>query len=126
MKKVDIDDLKFYVYTKGFGHDKYVNIFNSSRVKWSIAKYVTMSEKERANLTSDPIMFCYGDLWSRCEWEMIIDSWPNQGNPEKVDTFRLYIEKNPELFMGFVNQVSKASARRYLKQERDRLKGNKV
>lgn len=106
------------------------NLFSFGRVKWSVARYVTMSEKEKKSLLSgDPLLFCFGDVWSRTEFEFIACPWPytdemtisNSG--VKVDTFEMYVKPNADLLMKMVNSVSVSSAKKYLAEERKRSKG---
>lgn len=128
MKK--LDELYFGVMLKDFNSKKMkqYNLFNFSRIKWSVARYRTMSKKERASI-ENPLMFCFSDVWSRCEYEMIISQFPFKDaqelydTGEKVDIFTLYVEPNAKLLIEMVNNVSVSSCREYIKAERKRLRG---
>lgn len=103
------------------------NLFNFGRVKWSVAKYVTMDDKEKNSLLSDPLRFCFGDVWGRTEYEFIVCPWGGlDGNEKvsdvgiKVDAFEMYVEPNATLLMDIVNRISENSARKYLREERAR------
>lgn len=98
------------------------NLFSLSRIKWSVARYITMSDEERKTLLSDPLHFCFGDVWGRCEYEFF--ARPMVGDQEeKTDVFQLYVEPNADYLMKIVNSISVNSAREYLRNERKRLRG---
>lgn len=136
-KKIDINKLYFgvklfpmsYASKSELNKLKTYNLFEFGRVKWSVAKYVAMTDKEKKSILSDPLHFCFGDVWSRTEFEFIACPWPytdemtisNSG--VKVDTWSLYVEPNADYLMSLVNSVSPTSARAYLREERKRRKG---
>lgn len=134
MKKTNINDLYFGVVThqmsystkEGRNELSAYNLFDSSRVKWSVARYVTMSEREKKQLMSDPLHFCFGDTLGRTEWEFIVCPWPYQENEKvedcgrKVDVFSMYVEPNASLLMDMVNNVSISSAKKYMTEWRKR------
>ena len=106
---------------------KTYNLFDLSKIKWSVARWVTMSDEEKKNITS-PLHFLFGDVWSRTEYEFIVCPWPygdGEGvseNGQKVDTFMMYVEPNTELLMDMVNSVSVSSAKKYMTEWRKRYK----
>lgn len=106
---------------------KTYNLFGFSKIKWSVARWVTMSDEEKKNITS-PLHFLFGDVWSRAEYEFIVCPWPygdGEGvsdNGQKVDTFTMYVEPNAKLLMDMVNSVSVSSAQKYLREWRKRYK----
>ena len=129
MKKVDIDDLYYGIMLNPMSYSSYderktlrcYNLFGFGRVKWSVARYVTMTDKERKELLTDPLRFCFGDVWSRTEFEFIVCPWPYKEDEEisdgvKVDAWTMYVEPNAKLLMEMVDSVSKESASRYLKE----------
>lgn len=127
-----IDEAYFGVCIRDFntGKIKSYNLFNSSRVKWSVARYVIMSKEERDSLFSDPLHFCFGDVQGRCEYEFMVCPWGglNENDKvvdvgEKVDIFKMYVEPNADYLMELVNSISVNSAKRYLRNERKRLRG---
>lgn len=103
------------------------NLFELSKVKWSVARWVTMSDEEKKEITN-PLHFIFGDVWSRTEFEFVICPWPygdGEGvsdNGQKVDTFTMYVEPNAELLMNMVNSVSVPSAKKYMTEWRKRYK----
>lgn len=103
------------------------NLFNISRVKWSVARYVTMSASERKEI-SDPLLFCFGDVWGRTEYEFMLCPWPYRDGDfveqvgHKVDMYTMYVKPNAELLMDIINRVTVSSAKKYLAEERKRLK----
>lgn len=130
-----IDDLYFGVKLMplSYGSEegrialKTYNLFEFSKVKWSVARWVTMSDEEKKNITS-PLHFLFGDVWGRAEYEFIVCPWPygdGEGvsdNGQKVDTFMMYVEPNAELLMDMVNSVSVSSAKKYMAEWRKRYK----
>ena len=133
--KMKLDDLYFGVVMNPMSYTKYsdrnnlttYNIFDSYRVKWSVATYVAMTAKKKAEV-SDPLRFCFGDTWGRTEWEFIVCPWPYTNEDtidlvgKKVDIFSMYVEPNAELLMDLVNRVTKTSAKAWLKAEKERRK----
>ena len=138
-EKVNINKLYFGIklFSLSYANEnerttlKTYNLFDFSRVKWSVARYVTMSDKEKKTLLSDPLHFCFGDVWGRTEFEFMVCPWPYSDKDTidnsgvKVDTFSLYVKPNEKLLMDMVNSVSIDSAKAYLKKERNRFKGIK-
>lgn len=140
VKKVKLEDLYFGIklYPMSYSSKdelkelRTYNLFDFGRVKWSVAKWATMNDKEKKELWSDPLMFCFGDVWSRCEYEFMVCPWGGLDENDKVtdvgikvDTFEMYVKPNEKLLMEMVNSVSVNSARKYLREERKRLKGLK-
>lgn len=137
MKKTKLNDLyfgvKLYPMSGSIGGKRNLvtyNLFGFGRVKWSVAKWVLMNEKERKSLWGDPLNFCFGDVWSRCEYEFMVCPWGGLDKNDKVtdvgikmDTFEMYVKPNADLLMKMVNSVSKNSAREYLREERKLRKG---
>lgn len=130
-KKIDINDLKFGVVTTSMSYsrseDKYRlesgNLFGYSRVKVAVANFVTMGEDRRREI-SDPLMYCFADVWGRTEWEFIVCPWPFDAEDkvsdvgQKVDVYTMYVEPNRELLLGMISQVSESSAKKYLAEWR--------
>ena len=129
--KMNINDLYFGVVLMPLSYSsketrinlKTYNLFNLSRVKLSVAMWVTMSDVQREEI-GDPISFIFGDVWGRTEYEFIVCPWPygeGEGvsdNGQKVDTFRMYVEPNKELLLDLVSRVSMNSAQEYLREWR--------
>lgn len=124
----NLNDLYFGIklYSLSYSNEKErqelqtYNLFDLSKVKWSVARYVAMDEEEKKNLLSSPLHFCFGDVWSRTQFEFIINTWPYKddekiSNGLKVDTWTMYVEPNAEYLMELVNSVDKKSAEEYLK-----------
>lgn len=133
-EKVNLDELYFGIklFSLSYANEnerttlKTYNLFDFSRVKWSVARYVTMSDKEKKTLLSDPLHFCFGDVWGRCEYEYLIRPMVSDNKGEvKTDVFQMYVEPNAKYLMSIVNRITKTSAQKYLREERKRLKGRK-
>lgn len=132
--KISIESLYFgvvlpkmsYSSAKEKNELKVYNLFDFSRVKHSVAIWVTMSPEERMKRKDlhDQLMFCFSDVWSRIEFECMMCPWPYKegdtiaGTGTKTDTFSLYVEPNGELLMDLVNRVTKTSAKAYLRDWR--------
>ena len=99
------------------------NLFDFSRVKTSVARWVTMKPSERDEI-SNPLLFLFGDVWSRTEFEFMMCPWPFEKDEKisesgiKVDTYRMYVLPNAKLLLDMVNRVSKSSAQKYLTEAR--------
>lgn len=136
-KKININRLYFGIKLFPMSHTSKgelnglttYNLFDFGRVKWSVARWVTMSDKERKGIMSDPLHFCFGDVWGRTEYEFIVCPWPYTSEDTieksgvKVDTYEMYVKPNADYLMSLVNRVSLTSARAYLRDERKRRKG---
>lgn len=132
--KMKLDDLYFGVVINPMSYTSFkdrnglveYNLFDSSRVKWSVATYVKMTAKQKAEI-NDPLAFCFGDTWGRTEWEFIVCPWPYRDEDtidlvgKKVDVYTMYVKPNAELLMNLVNRVTKTSAKEYLKAEKERM-----
>lgn len=115
-----IDELYFgYVMFDPNSHElKQYNLFSSLRVQHSIARWATMDEIERSHF--DQLHFCFGDTQYRCEYEMLVDSWPvqNEKGLTKVDTYQMYVEPNRDYLLSLVNKISADEGKKWLKANR--------
>jgi len=96
------------------------NLFGSSRVRWSVAKWVTMSDEEKKE--HDALSWCFSDVSGRCEYEFVMFPWAGGGAPHKVDIYQMYVEPNKELLLDIISRVTISSAKKYLSEERKRRK----
>ena len=132
-KKIKLDDAYFGVNLYSLNYSSLekrkietYNLFNFGRVKWSVARYVTMTKEEQEVMLSDPVRFCFGDVWGRCEYEYLVRPMVSDDKDEvKTDVFQMYVEPNAKYLMSIVNRITKTSAQKYLREERKRLKGEK-
>ena len=92
-------------------------------MKWSVAKYITMTDKEKRQLLcKDPLAFCFGDVWSRSEYEFMISPWPYHSGDKiedyghKIDIFEMYVRPNEKILMDIVYRISKTSAIEYISE----------
>ena len=133
--KLALDDLYFGVVISSSSWNNHqnprglttVNLFDSSRVKSSVARWVLMSPEEKK--THDLLHWCFFDVCGRCEYEFVICPWGGLDKDDKaaevgqkVDTWRMYVEPNAELLEDLVSRVTQSSAKRYLAEERKRYK----
>ena len=133
-EKISINDLYFGVVLsrmsynskeEGRGLEVY-NLFNFGRVKHSVAVWAAMSDekrKEKIARGTDPLRFCFGDVWSRCEYEFVVCPWGGADENDKVfdvgtkvDTYFMYVEPNRELLLDLVGRVTKSSAKAFLRE----------
>lgn len=100
------------------------NLFDSYRVKRSVASWVVMKPEEKEKHEFLP--WCFGDTWGRTEWEFIMCPWPYGENElvsdqgEKVDIYGMYVEPNAGLLRDLVDRVTVSSAKKYLAEDRRR------
>lgn len=100
------------------------NLFNSSRVRRSVAKWVTMGDEERKRHNFLP--YCFSDACGRAEYEWTISPWPyDEGalvsdEGVKTDAYESYIRPNEKILRQIVDSISVSSATRYLREERKR------
>lgn len=128
--KIDINDLDFGVMLQPMNYTKYENktkleqhnLFGSSRVLESVARWVLMNDIERKKY--DFLKWCFFDVCARVEYEFIVCPWPFKENVTvsdcgvKVDTWTMYVVPNAELLRELVDRVTPTSAERYLKERR--------
>lgn len=134
-ERMNINDLYFGVVLCQMSYSspeersnlKVYNLFDFARVKYSVALWVTMKPEEKARRESlhDQLMWCFGDTWSRSEYEFVVCPWGGSDENDKVfevgtkkDTFSMYVEPNGELLMDLVNRVTKTSAKEYIREWR--------
>lgn len=124
--RTNINDLYYGICNMDFNTGKMVNhnIFDYYRVKRAVADWVMMSDERKSEI-EDPIKFCFGDTWSRCDFEWIVFPWPPRegGKGQKVDVYGMYIEPNRALLMDMLDNVSLKSAREWRTADNKRRKG---
>lgn len=128
--KININDLYFGVRMPQMSYSsleeknvlKTYNLFDFSRVKFSVARWRTMSDEARAFI-NNPLSFCFGDTWGRTEFEWVVNTWPYKDDEkveegQKVDVYQMYVEPNADLLMDMVNRVTVSSAKKVLAEWR--------
>lgn len=132
---IKLDDLYFGVKLTSLSYAnekerlelKTYNLFGFLRVKYSVAMWVAKGKEFQKE--HDFLRWCFGDVWGRCEYEMIICPWPYrdgekiEDNGQKVDTFELYCVPNEKILRKMVDEVSVSSAQKYLREERAKRRG---
>jgi len=119
-----IDDLYFGIVLIDFNTKQLTtqNLFDSLRVKRSIAIYV----KQKAELTKrkdfDPLHFCFGDTQYRCEYETLyhVSEFPDKEGDKiiKTDVYEMYVKPNADYLMSLVESVSEKEAAKWLKNDK--------
>ena len=131
--KTNINDLYFGVMISPMSWDgrenrsklQQINLFDSLRVKRSVAAYVAMTPEQRRERVNDPLSFCFGDVWGRTEWEFIVCPWPFIEGTDtisncgvKVSTYDMYVKPNADLLMDMISRVTVSSAKKVLAEWR--------
>lgn len=111
---------------------KTYNLFDFSSVKFSVAFYITASEKFKKQYIENPLHFCFGEVQHASEFEFWIARWGGTTGKEKVknvaektDIYDLYVIPNADLLMDIVSRISISSAKKYLSEERKRKRLSK-
>ena len=134
-----ITDLKFMVKRWDFNTSQFedFNIFNNGGVLRSVALWVKASKTKKKTKNdnfilkehSSPenrLMFLFGDLWGRCEYEFIVKDGQLAGGlfedveGEKTDIFQYYVKPNAKELLEMVDKVSLSSATNFLREDRNR------
>ena len=110
-----IDDLYFGIKYWDFNNKclKDANLFDCCHVREMTARYII--EKARGSLDDyakeNPLMYIFGDVWSRCEWEFAIRGIVDDDDKtEKIDVFNLYVVPNGKLLLKMIDEVSTNNA----------------
>ena len=106
-----VDDLYFGIKYWDFNDKclKDANLFDCCHIREMAARYII--NKARGQLDDyakdEPLMYIFGDVWSRCEWEFAIRGIVDDDNDsKKVDVFSLYVKPNKRLLLDMINDVS--------------------
>lgn len=98
-KKVNLDKLEFYVLLCGFGNGepKMFNIFNNIVIREAIIKILEKGPT-REELKKELDSVCMNQLWSRCQYEIIVTDFPQVAHSKdyKIDA---YYQVKPNLDM---------------------------
>lgn len=126
--QLKIDNLYFGVVMHPLSYGTYdernelrtYNLFDMSSIKLAVAKWVTMTPNEKARI-DNPLVYIFGDVWGRTEFEFIMCPWPYkdgekvEDNGKKVDIYQMYVMPNRVMLLDMVDAVSKSSAQEYLR-----------
>lgn len=98
-KKVNLDKLEFYVLLCGFenGEPKMFNIFDNVVIREDIIKLLEKGPT-REELKKELDSVCQNQLWSRCQYEIIVTDFPQVAHSKdyKIDA---YYQVKPNLDM---------------------------
>ena len=127
--KMNIDDLDFEVMVGDFNHGGFrkLNLFNITRVKYSVALYLTRREKDEylKNKTPDAVLcYLFGDTWGRVEYEFLVQPMLGKSEDEweKTCVYEFFVVPNKDLLLEMVESVSVTSARKWLRGYRASFK----
>lgn len=93
------------------------NLFDFLKVQRDVAFYVINKD-----VRCDPLFRCFGSVWSRCQYELVVDGSPESGQPQKVDLYDLYVRPNREHLLDLVSQVSKYQAKKWIREYNKKYK----
>ena len=96
---------------------KTANIFDILPVRESVAAY-----KVRKPETHDWLMYCFNSVWSRCQYEFLVDGWVDEGHKDKVDVYSMYIEPNKKVLKEIIDNITITSCKKCLTEARKRRK----
>ena len=116
-----ITDLYFGVCYWDFNEKRIVkaNLFDFLKVQRDIAFYVT---RQGSYADFDPLLCCFGSVWGRCQYELMVDGFPESGQPQKVDLYDLYVRPNREYLLDLVSQVSEYQAKKWIREYNKKYK----
>lgn len=94
------------------------NIFDSSSVKRAICSYRI---GDQGMVIDDLCFYLFNTYWSRCEYEMVLSSWPKGAKQYKADVYSLYIKPNFPMLLSMIDKVSVSSCREWRRNNRARI-----
>lgn len=102
--------MEWYVYvfdinTRKIKEHNVFNHYDFRKACAKIAKKIKDREEFEQQIKSE-LMYYY---WSKCEWEVVVDSFPPYGKPEKIDVYD-QIMLNFDRFIDYVWRSRKALA----------------
>lgn len=92
------------------------NLFNHIGVKRAIATYRAKPQDE---FVDNPLLYCFGDYWSRAEYEWVVRPWTGTWEPQEVDIYGVFVEPNTSLLMEMVDSITPAAAKAWLRKEKE-------
>ena len=116
---IKLEDAYFGIMLLNFNNGgtlESANLFNSMRVRYAIARWKTQPSLRK--IVDDPLFFCFGSTWGRCEYEWIVSPWVGDGEPDKVCVYDMYVKPNEKLLMSIVDDISVASCRRWIRSHK--------
>lgn len=95
-----------------------VNLFDLCGIRYYAARYRLRESGCGFNraICGDPLFFVFGDVWSRCEFEFVINSFPEKGEGSKMSIFDMYVTPNKQLLLNMIDECSEGSARTYIRE----------
>lgn len=108
-----ISDLYFGVCYWDFNKKRLetVNLFSLPKVQRDVAFYVIDKDAR-----FDPLLRCFHSVWGRCQFEMMVDGFPESGHRQKVDLYDLYVRPNRDHLLDLVSQVSEYQAKKWIRE----------
>lgn len=102
-----------------------VNIFDLYKVKYSVAKYKTLSKKKKDEIFNgkhslSPLIFLFSDVWGRVQYEFSIKKIFTDNEELKEDVYSMYVIPNQKILLDIVDKISVSSCRDFLKQEKEK------
>lgn len=121
-----IDDLTFTVKYWDFNKKKFVNadLLASDRTKSFVAMYIKDKKTHKYDI-KDPLLFIFGDFWSRREWEFMAGDLDAPETLKKFDVYEFFVKPNEFLLMGMINDISYNEAESWLREYNKTIKFGK-
>lgn len=115
-----IDRLHFGIKVWDFNKQKLVsaNLFDSVRVRRSVAQWVVKENKEDKSMM-DMLLWCFGDVKGRTEYEFEV-------NGQKMDIYEMYVEPNSVYLYDLVtDNITAKDAQKWLVADAAEMKERK-
>jgi len=96
-----------------------VNLFDIAHTRYYAAKFrIAQAKGEKIDI--DPAMYVFGDVWSRCEYEMLVSPL-FRGEQIKVDLYQLYVVPQREILFKMIDECSVNSCKQYIRDYKKRF-----
>lgn len=118
-----IQNLYFGVLMPAWNSDNVVtevDLFDLGRIRYYAAKYRMALYKGKIDFElggSDPLVYIFGDVWSRSEFEFVIRTLGGTAE-RKTDLFDLYVKPNRVRLLSMVENCTISSTQQYLRDYR--------
>lgn len=121
--KNKIDDLYFGIQIIDPNSKKLEikNLFDFCQNRKSVARYIKEVSKEKPEkyIIEKPLMFLFGDVWGRVEYEFNIrEPFSEKDDGQKISVFDLFVVPNEKILLDMVKQVTLNEANRWLRKNK--------
>lgn len=116
-----IHDLYFGVMAPAWNHTEALlpaNLFDLGRIRYWAAKWLVLQADKSPSVPDNPLVFIFGDVMSRVEYEWIVAPISENLSDTKIDVFEAYVRPNEKMLLEMVAACSVNSARNYLREQK--------